>query len=293
MSLCLHIGSAFRDATDILPTVMVAQQRDPTTNHFIGREGLEEPDARVVHVWVDNTDMLLAMQIADLVDTKDSITVHLYGQSWPWLCDLACRADSVDKVDSVAQPSAETHLFIGCMFAGKSTNAIGTVRRLQKVRNLQLLVISHQADNRYQNDGIVSHDLDRVSSVRARNLMDLVRAPDSGYAAARCIIVEEAQFFPDLMSFLHQARADGKHTYVYGLDGTANRQPFGETCRAISIATHVTKLTAMCHNCTETPAKAPFTHCCRMLPPNGVLVGGAETYVAMCRKHWLSTIRLP
>lgn len=286
MSLCLHIGSVFREPTDILPTVMLAQQRDTTTNHFIGRDSLSDPDATIVHVWVDAADAAVALHAAHLVDTKN-LTVHLYGQSWPWLCDLACLADSIEKVD-VMQQSTETYLCIGCMFAGKSTNAIGTVRRLQKVRNLQLFVISHQADNRYQNDGIVSHDLDRVSSVRARNLMDLVRASDSGYMASQCIIIEEAQFFPDLMAFLHQARADGKHTYVYGLDGTANRQPFGETCRAISIATHVTKLTAMCHDCTESPTKAPFTHCCRILPPDGVLVGGSETYVAMCRHHWLA-----
>lgn len=285
MSLHLHIGSVFKSYAHFELIARAIALRNQNGTYSVTNVKNCQHLAQVRHMHVEESDVTMVLQIVQCVDAPDGPEIHLYGQNWPWLCDLACCADSVEKVDGC---SGKVWLYLGCMFAGKSATAIHTVRRLKKVQNAKILVVSHRSDTRYQDEGIVSHDLDQIAATRARHLMDLVQDPQSGYNAAQYVIVEEAQFFPDLLEFILRIRADDKHVFVFGLDGTAHRKPFGEVCRMIGLATNVTKLTAMCHVCTETPTKAPFTHCWQPLPPDGVLVGGSDTYIAMCRKHWLA-----
>jgi hypothetical protein len=70
------------------------------------------------------------------------------------------------------------------------------------------------------------------------------------------VVVEEAQFFDDLKPFVERAvDADGKHAVVVGLDGTAERRPFGQILDLVPLADRITKLTAFCTMCADgTPA---------------------------------------
>lgn len=246
----------------------------------------------VFHVFVNRDHVVETTRawILRLVEDQ-KFTLHVYGSDRvSWLCDLLCMSDSIEKTgpyihDQNGPPKTQIKLYVGCMFAGKSTKAIRTARRLQKV-GVNVLAINHKADTRYGQGGINTHDLDHLDSLQTGQLMDL--AGSEIYQKAECIIIEEAQFFPDLLIFLCRARLDNKSVFVFGLDGMATRQPFGQVCQVITLADQATKLMALCQHCGREAVRAPFTTCLRQLPEDGMLIGGDESYMAVCRKHWIN-----
>lgn len=177
-------------------------------------------------------------------------------------------------------------LLLGPMFAGKSSALLTIVRRHRSL-GWPVMVITHSIDKRYgEAPQIVNHDLQKLPAIACDSLLHLLTHAD--YASAKLIVVEEAQFFPDLVRFILQAvDADGKHAVVVGLDGDAERKPFGHVLELVPHADRIQKLTALCHLCADgTPAI--FTHAHQDTAVVGQTnVGSADKYSPMCRTHYL------
>ena len=191
--------------------------------------------------------------------------------------------DSVQDIHS----KMSLELLIGPMFAGKSS-AILTIVRRHRALGWPVMVITHSLDKRYGDDPqIVNHDQQKLPAIATDALMPLLRHAD--YADAKLIVVEEAQFFGDLKSFVLQAvDVDQKHVVVVGLDGDAERRPFGQVLDLVPFADRVQKLTAMCQLCADGTA-AIFTHAYNDPAVVGQTnVGAADKYAPMCRKHYLA-----
>lgn len=180
-------------------------------------------------------------------------------------------------------------LLVGPMFAGKSSALLTIVRR-HRALGWPVFVVTHSMDTRYASDPhIVNHDQERIPATATTHLMDLLDMP--AYSEARLVVVEEAQFFPDLVEFVLKAvDGDGKHAVVVGLDGDAERRPFGKVLDLVPHADRITKLTAFCHLCADgTPAV--FTHAHRAdaaasAAEGKPCVGAADKYTPMCRRHF-------
>ena len=181
-------------------------------------------------------------------------------------------------------------LLLGPMFAGKSSALLTIVRR-HRALGWPVMVITHSLDKRYGEDPeIVNHDQQRLPAIAVDRLIPLLDHAE--YAEARLIVVEEAQFFPDLIPFVLRAvDGDGKNAVVVGLDGDAELRPFGRVLDLVPYADRISKLTAFCHLCADgTPAL--FTHAHReeaaTLAADGQpCVGAGDTYTPMCRRHYL------
>jgi thymidine kinase len=182
-------------------------------------------------------------------------------------------------------------LLLGPMFAGKSSALLTIVRR-HRALGWSVMVITHSMDTRYGADPqIVSHDRQQTPAIATATLEPLMNRED--YRAARLIVVEEAQFFADLVPFvLGAVDRDGKNVVVVGLDGDSERRPFGRVLDLIPHADRISKLTSFCRLCADgTPAI--FTHAfkedARGAAAAGVAcVGAADKYMPMCRKHYLA-----
>jgi thymidine kinase len=178
-------------------------------------------------------------------------------------------------------------LLIGPMFAGKSS-AIQSIVRRHRSLGWPVFVITHSLDTRYSAEPmIVNHDRQMLPALATPRLMDLLAHEE--YAKSRLVVIEEAQFFDDLVDFVrHVVDKDGKHCVVVGLDGDAERLPFGAVLELVPYADRVTKLTAMCKLCADgTPAIFTFAHATDRT--STVCVGAEERYAPMCRKHYLSS----
>jgi thymidine kinase len=185
-------------------------------------------------------------------------------------------------------------LLIGPMFAGKSS-AIQSIIRRHQALGWPVFVITHRMDTRYTNEPMIAnHDKQMLPAVASDTLMPMLE--HSEYKRSRLVIVEEAQFFPDLIPFIMEVvDTHEKHAVVVGLDGDAERRPFGRVLDLIPFADRVTKLTALCKNCRDaTPAIFTFAYA-NQAEASAIAgipcVGAGEQYVPLCRKHYLANKR--
>lgn len=181
-------------------------------------------------------------------------------------------------------------LLIGPMFAGKSSAIQSIVRRHQSM-GWQVFVVTNSMDTRYSDSpAVVNHDKMAIPAVAVRELLPCLSQAE--YMRSRLVVIEEAQFFPDLVDFVRTVvDRDGKHCVVVGLDGDAERRPFGHVLDLVPHCDRVTKLTSMCKRCADgTPALFTFAAGAQAAEANaeGVpCVGSDDLYVPLCRKHYL------
>jgi len=175
-------------------------------------------------------------------------------------------------------------LILGPMFAGK-TSALQSIIRRHEALGISCVVYKPVSDKRYGNDSnIYTHDLTKTSAIPVKYLT--LQTIDKKYLNSKLVVVEEGQFFNDLYKFVVRAVDKDKKTVVIGgLDGDCFRRPFGQILNLIPLADHVTKLSALCEGCRDgTPALFTF----RISESKEVVeVGGSESYIPLCRKHYL------
>ncbi len=178
---------------------------------------------------------------------------------------------------------------VGPMFAGKTSEIQSVVRRYGCLGK-KVLVLTADIDNRYQNTvtAIVNHDRSSVPAraVPVDGLMAALRWPEFDEATA--VVVDEAQFFVGCLIPFVRAAVDGagKHVVVVGLDSDAEQRPFGDVLALMAHADSIEKKTALCRHCGDGTA-AIFTRCLKARDGAGqVVVGGAEMYEPVCRRHY-------
>ncbi|CEP03570.1 hypothetical protein PBRA_009455 [Plasmodiophora brassicae] len=180
------------------------------------------------------------------------------------------------------------------MFSGKSSVLQARIRRFDTL-GWKTLVLTSALDTRDDKvDGsfssVMTHDGVGMPALAVRELAPIRQWKD--YEGARAILIEEAQFFPDLLQFvLHAVEVDGKDIVVVGLDGDRDRNRFGQVLDLIPYADVVTKLTALCCRCGD-GSPALFSALLRHTPSSSerdgqIRVGGAGVYEPMCRRHFL------
>ena len=158
------------------------------------------------------------------------------------------------------------------------------MRRLKRYQfaNHRCLIVKYQRDNRYDEEQIATHDRQTMKAVACLSLATLVKA---GHVEAVSVIgIDEGQFFPDTLSFAEEMANKGKTVIVAALDGTFQRQGFGNILQLVPLAESVIKLTAVCMFCYE---EASFTK--RIGRETELqVIGGPDKYMAVCRKCFLT-----
>jgi len=173
-------------------------------------------------------------------------------------------------------------LYLGSMFAGKSSAVIAVLRR-KAVVGIQTLCITHSADTRYSENAIASHNGESYPAMAVSELMPVLKSEE--FRSSSYIIIEEANFFPDLKQFvLIAVETLHKHVICVGLDGDYERKPFGQVLSLIPYADEIKKFKALCSVCKD-GTDACFTD--RISgATDQLVVGGAEKYQALCRYHF-------
>ena len=176
-------------------------------------------------------------------------------------------------------------LIIGPMFAGKSS-AIHRIVNRYKALGWPICLVTFAGDNRYSEDEVLmNHDSIGIPCKKASNLMDEI-LPSKIFEEAKLVIIDEAQFFKDLVTFtVNTVDLFGKDLVVVGLDGDADRIPFGQIIYCVPLADTITKLKAFCRMCGD-GKEALFTYC-KNKKKEQVCVGGAEMYMPLCRMHYM------
>jgi len=196
-------------------------------------------------------------------------------------------------------------LYIGPMFSQKTRSLLSDLEMLAR-SNCRALYVNHASDQRddvASRAGVVtthqkgfSHLPEGVAAISVSSLGEI---PEQDLAFFDCLGVDECQFYPDLKEKVEKwITRDNKHVICAGLDSDAFMRPFGQTLDLIPLCDKVKKMRAKCTICrSELEAigyggdplsiSAPFT--LRLAPGRQqTLVGGSNSYTAVCRSHHLA-----
>ncbi|XP_028395628.1 thymidine kinase, cytosolic-like [Dendronephthya gigantea] len=174
-----------------------------------------------------------------------------------------------------SQCKGQIQVIFGPMFSGKTTELVRRVKRYQ-IANHSCLLIKYDKDVRYDEDRVSTHDQQKMAAVPCHKLSN-IKKKAMNY---NIIGIDEGQFFPDIVEFCEELANKGKTIIVAALDGTFQRQAFGNVLSLIPIAENVVKLNAVCMNCFK---DAAFTM--RLGSETKVeIIGGAERYWSVCRE---------
>tara|TARA_A100001015_G_C14777787_1_gene627924 strand:+ start:19 stop:561 length:543 start_codon:yes stop_codon:yes gene_type:complete len=173
------------------------------------------------------------------------------------------------------------HLIFGPMFSGKTTKLVDIYSNLtcSGVQPHKILVINHIIDTRTKAGVISTHDsTSNVPCIHHDKLIELL----NGDSLTECkyILINEAQFFCDLVEFVNSINLLEKNVYVSGLNGDYKQENFGNIKDLLPIADNVTFLKGKCSICK---GSSVFTK--RIIKADTVtLVGSSESYQPRCRK---------
>ena len=170
-------------------------------------------------------------------------------------------------------------LLLGCMFAQKTTELLRRVKRYKSI-GYNVLIVNFIQDTRYGTNCVASHDKETEKALCVEKLESidcLVRSGDYNV-----VVIDEGQFFVDLHKYV-SCWADELpiHIVVAGLDGTSEREPFGDMLRLIPCAEEVERVNAFCGICRN----GTIGIFSKYLGSDTGTIG--NNYIPVCRKHYL------
>lgn len=180
-------------------------------------------------------------------------------------------------------------LIIGPMFSGKTTELM-RILSSYVVANVKVIYINSAIDTRSESE-VSSHNknLTYSSDIHLRKSDEL-----SQDLFEKCclqydvIAIDESQFFKGLYDFcVRLCEVGEKKVIVAGLNGTSDRLSFGEINSLIPVCDNVTFLHATCSICSKDKrlSRAIFSKR-TVLSDAEICVGGIESYIPVCRKHY-------
>ena len=196
------------------------------------------------------------------------------------------------------QNFASLDLLIGPMFAGKTTELLRQLTILSEM-GLNCCYVNSKQDSRssgpfstHNNLLNQAHFSDNskkpISSIKITNIEELLCHVDQYDVFG----IDEAQLFSGLLSVCNQLVDDNnKKVIVAGLNGTSEREPFGEIVNLIPFSDKIQKLEPFCKLCAEQKLFTPaiFTKC-MIDKTNTIMIGGKDIYTAVCRQCYINTV---
>lgn len=140
------------------------------------------------------------------------------------------------------------HLYLGPMYAGKTS---------QLIRNIdnETIILDYTEVKSCHMGYVITHDKDKALCIKLNRLCDLFITTDIEmidlFRTAKKILINEAQFFSDLLNFIKIIEGYSVKVEVYGLDGDFERKPFGQILDIIPWCDSVVKLKGKCCFCNE------------------------------------------
>jgi len=202
---------------------------------------------------------------------------------------------NINNIMNTSNQTGYLEIILGSMYSGKTSRLVEIYKQCNFC-NIQVSVINHSIDNRYDNNLLSTHDKVKIPCIKTYKLLDLwndslisldepiddiPRMKDIiSIAISSVILINEGQFFPDLYEFVVKMLENNKKIYICGLDGDFERKKFGKILDLIPLCDKVTKLTSLCSICKN---GTPGIFSMRLTNEKEQTVVGSENYIPVCR----------
>ena len=171
-------------------------------------------------------------------------------------------------------------LIIGPMYSGKTSKLLDYYKKA-KIMKLDVIIINHSFDNRYGENIISNHDLEKYNCLTCKSLKNI---DFNELLKHKIIIINEGQFFEkeDDKIIIDLVDKHKKNIFISGLDGDFNRNKFSNSLNLLDLIPYsdkVIKLNSICGFCHKNDA--PFTK--RIIDNDTQIVVGTDIYKPVCR----------
>jgi thymidine kinase len=174
------------------------------------------------------------------------------------------------------QRSGWIEVVCGSMFSGKTEELIRRMKRA-KIANQKVQIFKPKIDTRYDDEKVVSHDANFISSIPVHHSKDILLHVEG----IQVVGIDEAQFFDnDLVEVCEILAKKDKRVIVAGLDMDFRGTPFGPMPFLLAVAEYITKVHAICQQCGNLA-----THSYRKTLDNNetIVLGEKDVYEPRCR----------
>ena len=169
----------------------------------------------------------------------------------------------------------------GSMYSGKTEELI---RRLKRsiIANQKYQLFKPSKDNRYSEKEVKTHYGNGLEALVVKNSFELLQKVEQD---TKIIGIDEGQFFDEDIVYVCKKLKSEYHIniIVSGLDMNCFGNPYKNMMELAAISNECIKLRAVCCDCGE---DAYISHIL-IEDKTGEVVGGADTYIALCEKHYL------
>jgi thymidine kinase len=164
------------------------------------------------------------------------------------------------------------------MFSGKTSRLLEIYKQCTFC-NISVAVINHSSDTRYDSNDILStHDQKKIPCFSFTLLSEIVSHPK--ISTQQVILINEGQFFEDLVPVVKTLLNQCKKIYIAGLDGDFERKKFGSILDLIPLCDKVSKLTSLCSQCRD---GTPGIFSMRLTHEKQQTLVGSDNYIPVCR----------
>ena len=167
------------------------------------------------------------------------------------------------------------HLFLGPMFAGKTSKMLEMHERIGGV-----ILDFHEGN--MEKGMVMNHDGYSGMGIKTRCLFDVLESIEN----YRNIFINEGQFFDDLYEFVLEAESwDECNVYIFALDGDFKRRPMGHISQVLPLCDRVEKLRGKCTLCVN---ESLFSK--RTVKSEEQYLPDASAYMPLCRKCYNNAV---
>lgn len=173
-------------------------------------------------------------------------------------------------------------LITGPMFCGKTEELIRIATRYT-IANKKVVMFKPKKDGRYGKGVIVAHNEQCIRAEDITKLEDIIPRLININTKIHGIFIDEIQFIENvnIKTIRYLTEEMGIDLYASGLTLDSFREPFKEILGILPYA-EIIQLTSVCDFCGG--FSAIYTHRKSNKPLTQVLVGGKESYCAICAK---------
>jgi len=129
-----------------------------------------------------------------------------------------------------------------------------------------------------------THDKIMIPCIQTERISNIWKDPV--LQSAKVVLINEAQFYPDLYEYVLFMLANKKKIYIYGLDGDFERKKFGQVLDLIPLCDKITKLSALCGMCKN---GEPAIFSLRLSTEKEQTLIGSDNYLPVCRNCYEKT----
>jgi thymidine kinase len=196
------------------------------------------------------------------------------------------------------EKTSELEIVLGTMFSGKTTYLMTEISKYAEI-NLKILYINIYLDNRSEIN-YSSHNpfFDNTNNFLQKEAIKnnvIIQKTDKLISGIffididkyDLIIIDEAQFFDDLIEFTNLCLEKGKFIIVAGLQADSKGKKFGKILDLIPICSDIKRLHAYCKFCADTKKCKKAIYSKKIInTKKKVDIGGSEKYIPVCFEHY-------